>query len=235
MALPPIDTTQDVFVREVNEELQRDELLSLWQRFGKPALALVAAVLVAWAGWLYWQHRQAQAYGQVGEDFTQVVDALTSGSDLGAEAKLAAIGKSDAMGYHGPAGLMAGGLAQQKGDEKKAAKAFAAVAGSADAPQAWRDLALIRQTAAEFDTLKPDVVVARLKPLAVAGKPWFGSAGEMVAIAYVRMNQPKLAGKMFADLAKDETVPETIRNRSSEMANALGVESLRPAAKEGKQ
>ena len=35
--------------------------------------------------------------------------------------------------------------------------------------QPFRDLALIRQTTAEFDTLKPQVVVDRLRPLAVPG------------------------------------------------------------------
>lgn len=235
MALPPINTTEDVFVREVNEELQKDHLLTLWQRYGKPALGAIIGLLLLWAGWLFWQNREAKAHGLEGEKFTQVIDALSAGSDAGVEAKLKEISKSGAGGYHAPAGLTLASLAVQKGDAKAAASAFGAVVADKDIAQPWRDLALIRQTATEFDTLKPDVAIARLKPIAVAGNPWFGSAGEMTAMAYIRMNKPDLAGKMFAALAKDEGVPETIRNRSSEMANALGVESARPAAKEGTQ
>ena len=233
MALPPINTTEDVFVREVNEELQKDQLLTLWQRYGKPVLGGVIAILLAWAGTLFWQDRQAKAHGLEGEKFTQVIDSLAAGSDLGAEAKLREIGKSDAVGYRAPTGLTLANLTLQKGDTKGAVTTFGAVVADADAAQPWRDLALIRQTAAEFDTLKPDVVVSRLNGISVAGNPWFGSAGEMTAMAYLRMNKPDLAGKTFAALAKDEGVPETIRNRSSEMANALGVESARPVAKEG--
>ena len=48
-------------------------------------------------------------------------------------------------------------------------------------PQPYRDAALIRQTALEFDQLKPQQVIARLQPLAKPGNPWFGSAGEMTA------------------------------------------------------
>ena len=44
------------------------------------------------------------------------------------------------------------------------------------------DAALVRMTAIELDTLPPQAVVDRLKGLAVAGNPWFGSAGELTAI-----------------------------------------------------
>src|SRR3546814_21032509 len=89
----------------------------------------------------------------------------------------------------------------------------------------FRDLALIRQTALEFDTLKPQEVVDRLKPLATEGNPWFGSAGEMVAIAYMKMRKPELSGPLFAAMSKDRSVPETIRTRAVQMAGLLGVDA----------
>ena len=82
----------------------------------------------------------------------------------------------------------------------------------------------IRRPAAEFDTLTPADVVARLRPLAVAGKPWFGSAGEMTGIAYLKMGRTREAGAVFAALAKDEGVPESIRSRSVQLAGVLGVD-----------
>ncbi len=233
MALPPMNTTEDVFVREVNEELQRDQLLSLWDRYGKKALTAIGLVLAGWASLLVWDYQKNKEYGLEGEKFTQIVDVLQGSADPKVDAKLQDIAKSDAVGFHAPAGMILGGLAMQKGDNKKAAAAFAAVAANAEVAQPWRDIALIRQTAAEFDTLKPAEIVARMKPLAVTGHPWFGSAGEMLASAYLQMKKPDLAGHMFADMAKDEKVPESIRSRSSEMANALGVASASPAAKEG--
>ena len=90
----------------------------------------------------------------------------------------------------------------------------------------FRDQALVRQTAAEFDTLKPQVVVERLRPLAVAGNPWFGSAGELTAVAYMRMNKSDLAGPLFAKIAADEGVPDTIRQRAVQMAGAVGVDAV---------
>jgi hypothetical protein len=41
-------------------------------------------------------------------------------------------------------------------------------------PEAYRNLGLIRATALEFDTIKPEEVIARLEPLTRPGNPWFG-------------------------------------------------------------
>ena len=59
---------------------------------------------------------------------------------------------------------------------------------------------------AEFDTLAPQKIVDRLKPLSKPGHPWFGSAGEMTAIAYMKMGKDNLAGPIFAQIAKQEDV-----------------------------
>jgi hypothetical protein len=62
--------------------------------------------------------------------------------------------------------------------------------------------------------------------LAVPGNPWFGSAGEMVAIAYLEMDKADLAGPLFAQLAQDETVPPTIRSRALQMAGVQGIDAV---------
>jgi hypothetical protein len=120
-----------------------------------------------------------------------------------------------------------------KNDLKGAAAAYAAIAADMSVAQPFRDVALIRQTASEFDTLKPEQVVDRLKPLAIEGKPWFGSAGEMTAIAYLKMNKNREAGMLFAAMAKDEGVPESIRSRSVQLASVLGVD-VTPAGDKGR-
>ena len=73
--------------------------------------------------------------------------------------------------------------------------------------------------------MKPEDVVTRLKPLAAPGNPWFGSAGEMVGIAYLKMGKNDLAGVMFGAVAKDNGVPETIRERVVQLAGILGVDT----------
>lgn len=74
--------------------------------------------------------------------------------------------------------------------------------------------------------MKPQDIIDRLKPLAIPGNPWFGSAGEMVALSYLNMNKSDLAGPLFAQLAKDESVPPTIRSRALQMAGIQGIDAV---------
>jgi hypothetical protein len=91
--------------------------------------------------------------------------------------------------------------------------------------QPYRDLAAVRLTALEFDQMPPTDVIARLKPLTVAGNPWFGSAGEMTAMALLKMGRKDEAGRLFAAIAADDTVPDTIRSRAVQIAGTLGIDA----------
>ena len=85
-------------------------------------------------------------------------------------------------------------------------------------------MALIRQTALEFDSLKPEEVIARLQPLSKPGEPWFGSAGEMTADAMIKQGKKAEAGQLYAAIAKDTTVPNTMRARAAQIASSLGLD-----------
>lgn len=224
MALTP--QNEDAFFREVDEELRRDQMGSLWKRYGRIAIALLLLGLAALAGFLWWQADQQKKAGQDGELLTQAITDLGQGKDAGVAAKLDTLAASPRDGYSAAAKLTKAAMAGEKGDVKAAIAQYKIVADDPDLPQPFRDLARIRQTALEFDTLPPTAVIERLKPLAVAGNPWFGSAGEMVAVAYIRMNKPELAGPLFAAIAKDEQVPETIRGRATRVAGVLGADAV---------
>ena len=83
----------------------------------------------------------------------------------------------------------------------------------------------MRGTSLDFDTLKPDEVIARLQPLAVAGEPFFGSAGEMVAMALLAKGQKPAAAQLFAKIAADDGVPDSLRARAVQVAGTLGVDA----------
>lgn len=224
MALTP--TNEDAFFREVDEELRRERIGGFWRRYGRfLALGLVLA-LAALGGFLWWQSEQAKKAGADGETLTQVLADLGQNKDAAALPRLDALAVSEREGYRAAARLTKAAVAIEKGDEKAAVVQYKLVAEDPELAQPFRDLALIRQTAAEYDRLPPDQVVARMKPLAVAGNPWFGSAGEMVAVAYLKLNKPELAGPLFAAIAKDEQVPETIRARATRIAGVLGVDAV---------
>ncbi len=224
---PPIN---EQFLREVDEELRRDQALRLWQRWGRWLAGGLVLGLVAFGGFLIWQNYSTSTAGVEGEKLTLTLDKLDAGKSDGVKQDLDALTKSNVEGIRAAAKLTLAAFAMKNNDLKGAAAQYAVIAADTSLSKPYRDLAVIRQTAAEFDLIKPEAVVARLQPYAVTGNPWFGSAGEMTAIAYIKMNKPDLAAKTISAMLKDETVPDTIRSRVVQIAETMGIEAPTPLA-----
>lgn len=219
----------EAFLREVDEELRRDQLNRFGKRWGIALIGVVVAALIVFGGWLWWDHKQTQKAEAESETLAQVFRDLGEGRPAGAEDKLKPLMTSDFAGQRAAAMLATASLKITSNDTRGAIAQYQAVAKDETLPKPYRDLALVRQTMLEYDTLKPQDVIARLKPLAVAGNPWFGTAGEMTAVAHLNMNRRELAGPLFAAIAKDEGVPESIRQRAVQMAGVLGVDAVAQA------
>lgn len=231
MALPP--QTNEAFLREVDEQVRLDTAARLWKRWGRVLIGAVVAGLVAFGAYLWWQSNRNAIAGVEGEKLSQSLDDLSENRPQKAETELKALSTSASSGYRASATLALAASMLAKNDMKGAAQAYARIAADSSIAQPFRDIAVIRQTASEFDTLRPEQVVDRLKQLAISGQPWFGSAGEMTAIAYMKMNKNREAGAMFAAMARDEGVPESIRSRSIQLASVLGVD-VTPAVGKGR-
>ena len=214
-----------MFLREVDDALREDELRTAFQRWGKLAIVGLIVGLAALGGFLFWQQHSSQATAQQAEKFSIALDNVEAGNLKDGDAKLAALVQDSGGGTKAAAQLMRGGVAERQGKAAEAVKLFEAVAADS-APQPYRDLAAIRAVAANFDGMKPADVVSRLKPLAEPGKPWFGSAGELVALAYLKQGRNDLAGPLFAAIAKDKDSPASLRSRAMQMAGVLGVDAI---------
>jgi hypothetical protein len=226
LALPP-GTSDEAFLREVDEEVRRDQAMQIWQRYGRWIIGAVVAGLLVFAGYLYFQSRNERNAGKEGEAYAAAVQALQERQESKAGPELAKLAKSGSEGYRALALFAEADLLAEKQDLKGAAAKYSAIAADTSLPQPFRDEALLRQTSAEFDTLKPEVVIDRLKGLAAPGSAWFGGAGEMVAAAYLKQGKRDAAGKLFADIAKtQDPVPDSIRQRAVQMAGVLGVDAI---------
>lgn len=223
--------TDEAFVREVDDAVRAGDLEQFWKRYGRWLLAAVVIGLIAFGGWIYWQNQQRADADANGEKFVAAIDKLDNADEKGAMADLTLLAKAKQPAYRAMAQIMIANMAAKNNDVKKAVADYARIAGDNSLPQAYRDMALIRQTATEFDTLPPQKIIDRLKPLAKPGHAWFGSAGEMTAIAYMKMGKENLAGPIFAQIAKQEDLPETLRSRAQQMAGSLGVDAVQTTEK----
>ena len=223
MAQPP--DISDTFVREVDENLRRDQMRDFFNAYGTWLIAAVLLFLAASGGFIWWRQYQATQHAGEVEKLAQIYKDAGSGNVSQLPGQLDTLSKSGSKAVRAQSQFVRAALALQQGDTKSAIATFKMIANNSDLPTPYRNAALIRQTELEFDQLQPQEIIARLQPLAKPGEPWFGSAGELTALAMIKQGRRPEAGQLFAALAKDNSVPATIRTRAVQVASSLGVDT----------
>ena len=223
MALTP--DTGETFLREVDENLRRDQLRDMGKRYGPLIVGAIVLFLAAVGGWLYWQDRQAKQAQKDSETLSAIYADIAAQNVATVPQRLKPLEDSSNDIVSATARLAQAAVALEKNDRQTALAQFKDVAADKGLPKPYRDLATVRAVALEFDSLKPEQVIERLQPLTKAGEPWFGSAGELTAMAYLKQGQKAKAAKLFADIAADQEVPPTIRTRAVQVAGTLGVDA----------
>ena len=234
MALTP-DTPNEAFLREVDENLRRDQLEGFARRYGKWLIGAVLLFLVAVGGYLFWHNKQQEKAAAQSEELASIYDQIGAGNSEAANKRLQPLEKSSNDVVRALALLAEAATALDANNRDAALGKYRAIAADDDLPEPYRNLALIRATTLEFDQLKPEEVVSRLEPLTKPGEPWFGSAGELTAMAYLKQGQKDKAGRLFAAIAHDKQVPETMRSRAVQIASTLGIDAgpMPPASQAG--
>jgi hypothetical protein len=215
----------ETFLREVDENLRRDQLRDFFKENGSWLIAAVVLFLAASAGIIWWKQHQVQRNEEHVEKLAQIYKDVGAGKMGQAPQELDELSKSGSKAVRASAQFARAAIALQQGDTKQATAAYTSIANDDSLPKPYRDAALIRQTALQFDQLQPQEVISRLAPLAKPGEPWFGSAGEMTALAMIKQGNNQQAGQLFAAMARDQSVPEAIRSRAVQVASSLGVDA----------
>ena len=223
MALTP--DTGETFMREVGENLREDQLRDFGRRYGGWIIGGVLLFLAAIGGWLYWQDREKAKAQEQSETLAAIYGDIAAQKVATVPQRLKPLEESNNEIVSATAKLARAAVALESNDRPTALAQFKSVADDKGMPKPYRDLATVRATALEFDSLKPEQVVERLAPLTKPGEPWFGSAGELTAMAYLKQGQKAKAGKLFAAIAADQQVPPTIRTRAVQLAGTLGVDA----------
>ena len=229
MALAPGETSE-TFIREVDENLRRDQAEAVVKRYGKWFVSAAALLLIAVGGYLFWQNRQAEKAAANSETFSAILEDVGKRNTGTAPQRLDALAADANGSMTGAARLTRAALALQNGDRQTAIAQYREIAANDDIPQTYRDSATIRLTQLEFDSLKPADVIARLQPLAVKDNAWFGTAGELTALAMIKSNRRQEAATLLTAIAGEKSVPETIRARAEELASGLSIPAA-PAAR----
>src|SRR5699024_572251 len=119
---------REVLAREVDEAVRQDQMATMFERYGKLVGVLVLVVLLALAGYLWWDHSRKQTAGEVGEKFTLALDKLDARNLPAADKELAIVVNEGGVASAAAARLLRAGIALEQNKPAEAAKLFAEVA-----------------------------------------------------------------------------------------------------------
>lgn len=211
----------DTFIREVDEELRRDQLKLIWKRFAPLIIGvcvLIVVVTAGYSGWTWWQDRKAS---QAGDRFMEAL-AKIEGSDRAAgEAELASIAADSDAGYSALARLRLAGEKAGAGAKKEALDTYDAVAADGSVPQPLRDLARIRAAILALDTGDVAGAKERAIPLNAAGNAWRHAAREVIGTANYQAGDLLAARDAFAEVQQDAQTPQDLWMRSGLMISLI--------------
>jgi hypothetical protein len=209
----------DIF-QEVDEEVRRERLNKLWQRYGNFFIAgciLVVAAVAAWRGYEWWQTRQAAASGAAFENAVILAESGKHGEAEAAFAKLAADGTA---GYRALARLRdAAELAPT--DKSAAVKAYDEIASDKSAGQTVDDVAAVRAGVLLVDTAPYSEMRDRLEPLTAPDRTFRHSARELLALSAWKSGDTTAARKWTDMIITDPQSPSGTRSRAEVLSELI--------------
>jgi hypothetical protein len=214
----------DIF-QEVDEDLRRDRLLQLVQRYGKYAVALAGAVILATGGVTWWRAHDLQVREKEGDRYVVAMQIANNGKLAESADALAAMAREAHPGRALIARFQAAGLRARSGDETGAGTDYDALAKDSSIDPVYRDLAIalwaLHMLNVNPITVDPQAVVARLAPITDVNNPWHPTAIELTAVAHLKAGDRAAAQTDYRRLSDDLTAPAALRARAAEMVAAL--------------
>jgi len=206
----------DIF-QEVDEEVRRERLLKLWERYQNYVIAGIVLILIGVAGWRAYDWWEAKKAAEAGTAFEAAVMLAETGKHAEAEAAFAKTSVEGTSGYRSLARLrQAAELAQT--DIKAAIAAYEKIAADGSVGSDLQDLAGLRAAALLLDAGSFNDARKELDPLAGERRPYRHNARELLALAAWRAGDIPAAKHWFDIIATDIMTPADIRTRVEMLA-----------------
>jgi hypothetical protein len=210
---------------EVDEELRREQLRKLWERYSGlivGAAILVVVAVAGWRGYQYWEHERAV---KAGTAFEAAVSLSEQNKHAEAEAAFAQLAADAPSGYRTLARLRAAAEAAV-GDPQAGVKQFDAIGADSSVGQSEQDYAKTRAAALLVDTAPYDEIRQRLEPLTSAGRTYRHTARDLLAFSAWHGKDAPAARQWIDLITNDAESPSSIRSRAETLQSLLP-----PAAK----
>jgi len=206
----------DIF-HEVDEEVRRERLKKLWDRYSVYVIALAVLIVAGIAAWRGYEHWVAKRAAAAGAAFEAALTLSEQGKFAEAEAALNKIAAEAPAGYRLLARMRAAAALGQ-------IKAHDDLSADASLGAIWQDLAAVRAGMLLVDTASLADMRRRLDPAAEPARSFRHTARELLALSAWRNHDLTAARRYLDMITGDAESPVGTRARAELLSGLIAAE-----------
>lgn len=208
------------FFNEVDEEVRREQLKKLWDKYSILIIAVAILIIAGTGGWRAYQYWEAKKAAQAGDAFNKAIQLSEQGKHAEAETAFANIAAKAPGGYRTLARFRAAGEEASR-DPKAAAKMFDAIAADGSVGAELQAFARIRSAGLLVDTATYPELKQRLEADTAPSATFHNSARELLALSAWRAKDATATRHWLDMIALDGDTPPGLRSRAEALQALL--------------
>ena len=205
---------------EVDEEVRREQLKKLWDKYSIYIIAAALLIIAAVGGWRGYQYLEAKKSAEASVAFNRAVELSEQGKHEEAEKAFADLTSTAPFGYRLLSRFhQAAELAPR--DPKAAAKMFDDLAADSSIGPLQQELARIRAAGLLVDSATYADMKQRLEQDTGPSATFRHTARELLALSALRTNDTGAARQWLDQMSADAETPPSIRSRAEALQALL--------------
>jgi hypothetical protein len=205
---------------EVDEEVRREQLKKLWDRYSLFIIAAAILVVLAVGGWRGYQYLEAKKAAEAGDAFNKATDLSDQGKHDEAEKAFADLATKAPYGYRVLSQFRAAGEAAAR-DPKAAAEMFDKLAADSSIGAERQELARVRAAGLLVDTASYADMKQRLEKDTVPEATFHHVARELLALSAFHANDIAATRQWLDEISADADTPPSLRSRAQALQGLL--------------
>jgi hypothetical protein len=205
---------------EVDEDVRREQLKKLWDRYSIVIIAFALLIVAGVAGWRGYQYVEGKKAAEAGVAFDKAVELSEQNKHAEAEAAFNSLAATAPSGYRLLARMRA---AAEVGthDPQAAVKLYDDISNDRSVAALDQDLARLRAAQLLVETAPYSEMLTRLEPSAAPGATFRHTARELLALSAWHANDATSARKWLDMIANDGETPPGLRSRAEALQALL--------------
>jgi len=205
---------------EVDEEVRREQLKKLWDKYSIFIVAVALLIVAAVGGWRGYQYLEAKKAAEAGDAFNKAIELSEQNKHSEAETAFADLVSKGPYGYRLLSRFRLAAEVEKR-DPQAAVQMFDDLAADRSIGAEQQELARVRAGGILVDTASYADMKRRLEADTAPSATFRHVARELLALSAVRVNDSSAARQWLEMISGDAETPPSMRSRAEALEALL--------------